>query len=230
MIIDNKDYNIIVPFGPIIYETELTAEQTLWIQNYAAKSSSAKTIEINGLAGNIEKQVEIPYEEEESEYFIELIWPHVKNYLINEHRRNYNLTKGTWSNAVPDEPNWETLQFNVGRGPWFNYMKANEFNPIHQHAGSISGIIMASVPEEIAKEPETYPINSNIRCPGQLEWIHGDWGSGSYKIVPTTSKFYLFPNQLRHQVYPFKSDVERITMSWNVFDPTFEENIEVEYE
>jgi hypothetical protein len=100
-------------------------------------------------------------------------------------------------------------------------MQANEFNPVHQHSGSISGIIMVSVPEEISKEPETHPINSTIRCPGQLEWLHGDYGSGSYKIVPVTGKFYMFPNTLRHQVYPFKSDVERITMSWNIFDPTY---------
>lgn len=229
MIINKDDYNIILPFAPLIYESKLTDEQLKWVQDYAVRSANEKTIEIDGLAGNIEKQIEIPYEENDSEYFIELIWPHVKSYMKADHERNYELTKNTWLNDIPDEPDWNSLQFNVGRGPWFNYMKANEFNPVHQHTGKISGIIMVSVPEEIAKEPETYPINSNLRCPGQLEWLHGDYGSGSFKVIPQTGKFYLFPNDLRHQVYPFKSDVERITMSWNVFDPTFKKPIEVEY-
>ena len=56
-------------------------------------------------------------------------------------------------------------------------------------------------------------------CSGQLEFIHGEDGfeySGSFKVVPKTGELYLFPATLRHTVYPFTSDVERITMSFNV--------------
>ena len=223
MAIDNSDYNIIIPFGPSIYEAELTTEQLAWIQDYAEKSSSGKLIDNNNLVGNMEKQLEIPYDESQSNYFMDLLTPHVKNYMKSDYARIYDLTKNRGALDLPNEPDWETLSYNIGRGPWLNYMRANEFTPVHKHAGVISGIIMVSVPEEISKESETYPIKTNIRCPGQLEWIHGEWGSGSFKVVPVTGKFYLFPNALRHQVYPFKSDVERITMSWNIFNPTFAE-------
>ena len=36
--------------------------------------------------------------------------------------------------------------------------------------------------------------------------------------------------KLRHQVYPFQSNVERITMSWNVFETSFDKKIEVNFE
>ena len=69
MIINKDDYNIILPFAPLIYESKLTDEQLKWVQDYAVRSANEKTIEIDGLAGNIEKQIEIPYEENDSEYF-----------------------------------------------------------------------------------------------------------------------------------------------------------------
>ena len=40
-------------------------------------------------------------------------------------------------------------------------------------------------------------------------------------ITPKTGMIFLFPAHLRHTVYPFKSDVERITMSFNLSNVKF---------
>ena len=37
-------------------------------------------------------------------------------------------------------------------------------------------------------------------------------------MVPKTGDIFIFPAELKHTVYPFTSDVERVTMSFNVFD------------
>ena len=58
-------------------------------------------------------------------------------------------------------------------------------------------------------------------CNGQLEFVYADDGfnySGTYKVIPKTKQIYLFPASLRHTVYPFTSDVERVTLSFNVYN------------
>ena len=73
---------------------------------------------------------------------------------------------------------------------------------------------MIKVPKEIENEYYTHPVDTNVRCPGYLEWVSD---TGSHKVVPKEGDIYLFDARLRHLVYPFESDVERITSSFNVF-------------
>ena len=40
--------------------------------------------------------------------------------------------------------------------------------------------------------------------------------NGTHKIIPKTGDFLLFHAGLKHTVYPFKSDVTRTSMSFNV--------------
>ena len=58
-------------------------------------------------------------------------------------------------------------------------------------------------------------------CAGQLEFFEGSTSwliPGTWKVIPKTGDMYIFPAELKHAVYPFKSNVERITMSLNIFD------------
>ena len=94
-------------------------------------------------------------------------------------------------------------------------MKANEFNPLHSHNGEESAICMVKIPEEIKKELDNpKPDRKNFKSAGKLEFI-GAGNDPPYQATSETGYVYLFPNHMRHQVYPFHSDVERITSSWN---------------
>ena len=58
-------------------------------------------------------------------------------------------------------------------------------------------------------------------CRGQLEFVEGTTGymlPGSFKVIPKTGDMYIFPATLKHYVYPYSSEVERVTMSFNLFD------------
>ena len=60
-----------------------------------------------------------------------------------------------------------------------------------------------------------------MRCPGQLEFFYGSdvlGVNGTHKVIPKTGDILLFNAGLKHSVYPFKSDVERISMSFNVWN------------
>ncbi|SVB62012.1 uncharacterized protein METZ01_LOCUS214866, partial [marine metagenome] len=60
---------------------------------------------------------------------------------------------------------------------------------------------------------------SNMTCRGQIEFIYSNdqlGSNGTHKIIPKTGDILLFDARLKHCVYPFTSDVERISMSFNV--------------
>ena len=112
---------------------------------------------------------------------------------------------------------YSKLNFSIS-ALWFNYMTKNEFNPLHRHTGLISAVLMIKVPEEISQEHISIPIESNARCPGMLEWVSLN---RFYRQYPVEGEIYLFPADLQHQVYPFASDVERITASFNISEINF---------
>ena len=108
-----------------------------------------------------------------------------------------------------------------------NFQKKNEFNPVHVHSGELSSVIMIDVPKEIEEESDALKDKTNMPWPGQLEFLDGPSGymyTGSYKVVPRTGDIFVFPAQLKHTVYPFTSDVTRITMSYNIFNIQVDSN------
>ena len=184
--------------------------------NYDIILSNGKIVKTNAKykTGNIAKGLEngdIP-----KEIFKEELTPHLKNFVDWEGRRytSHLLNKKEYENENINDLEFK-YEFNVE--PWINYQKANEFNPIHSHGGLISSVLYIDVPEEIAQE--NIDGKSNMACAGQIEFMFGtdELGSnGTHKIVPKTGDILLFHAKLKHCVYPFKSDVTRISMSFNV--------------
>jgi hypothetical protein len=202
-------YQIKDPFGPSIYKSSLKEEQIKFLKKVAEDTRLKNISRGNKLAGNIQEQ--LTSEIKDKDYFINFIGDHVRTYAehnINKYRNEFDgthieLEDIDWQIAMP--------------GPWINYQKKYEFNPIHSHTGIISAIIYIDIPEEIAKEKESIPIDSNTRCPGELGFVHADNGiMSNLHVTPTTGDIYLFQSTLNHTVYPFHSDAERISMSFNI--------------
>jgi len=100
---------------------------------------------------------------------------------------------------------------------WINYQRPNDYNPPHDHDGKLSFVTYLSIPEKLKKENAEYKGKS---CgPGGIQFVYGD---GPREVItyqtylPQTGDMYIFPAWLQHWVYPFKSDVERISVSGNV--------------
>lgn len=226
----SKEYQTFYPFSPLIYKSKLDAEGLKFIQDFAEKSRNAASVG-NQLSGNIESQKGSNIGDKEAENrIIQILVPHIQQwYKIGDAQRRWFLDAEDPEMENLRNVDYSTIRFHTGTGTWFNYMKAGEFNPLHAHSGEVSGIVAVKVPEEISQERNVFKIDSNARCPGMLEWVHGEYGSGAYRTYPVEGDIYLFDAKLRHQVYPFQSDVERITMSWNIFETTFQEKIEVQF-
>ena len=100
---------------------------------------------------------------------------------------------------------------------WINYMKANEFNPPHFHNMDLSFVLYAQVPDEIIKENKNF--KGTMSGPGGICWVYGEGGRQYIRVVqlmPKTGNLFIFPASLMHWVFPFKSNVERISLSGNI--------------
>ena len=103
------------------------------------------------------------------------------------------------------------------RSMWINYQRQNEFNPPHDHGDDISFVIYLKIPEEIKEEFKNYKGRS--AGPGGLSFIYGEGNRQAITYqshFPTVGDMFIFPAWLKHYVAPFKSDVERISVSGNV--------------
>ena len=102
---------------------------------------------------------------------------------------------------------------------WINYMKAGDFNPIHTHTGDLSFVLFLDVPSELKTENMEERNNDKHGGPGALTFIHGDitdYSISCNTIFPEKGDMFVFPARVRHMVYPFKSKVERVSVSGNL--------------
>lgn len=105
---------------------------------------------------------------------------------------------------------------------WINWMKPGEFNPLHHHSGHISFILYPNSYPEIEQEVEDFVGTGP--GPGQVQFNYGfssygfapEWNIRAHYFTPSAGKLYIFPALLQHQVCPFKSDVERVSISGNL--------------
>tara|TARA_R110002033_G_scaffold58356_1_gene107581 strand:+ start:58 stop:786 length:729 start_codon:yes stop_codon:yes gene_type:complete len=121
---------------------------------------------------------------------------------------------------------------------WTNHAYAGDYNPIHDHGvkteAGLSGILWLKVPsciksvsgDDDAKQGLT---NASGLCDG---WTQLIWGTTTRKDVlqlrpvtesyeqPVAGRLIIFPNWLKHQVFPFFGEGERrsLAVNWNIFD------------
>jgi len=103
---------------------------------------------------------------------------------------------------------------------WINEMKANEYNPVHIHQGSLftglSSVMILKLPQETGIEYSAAdkPTNGQLQILGNSS---GQFANVDYGPVMKERDFYVFPYDMRHCVYPFNSTNEtRRTLACNM--------------
>lgn len=196
----NEDkIQIFKPFGPPIAKFELKNNIIKKINSYVDeliedKQKSAKLDAGKSLAGQVNQEIEFEKNFKE-EVIIPALLNQIKNYVFINTKKK--ISKHTFENI------WVVRQFE------------NEYNPTHYHSGHISGVGYLKVPESFGESSQKNKLqNPN----GKLEFIHGSkmfLSESNVKITPKIGDFYLFPHYMMHNVYPFKSDGERRSISFN---------------
>ena len=127
----------------------------------------------------------------------------------------HNRLPAPWKKYIPE--NELTLD-----KIWVNFQNNGEWNPAHHHYGLFSFVVFLKIPAEIRQESNERHQKNKFPTAGKLEFDYGEdipfvkfW----HIIEPEEKKIYFFPSKLRHHVYPFKSKVERISVSGNFYTP-----------
>lgn len=210
-------YESFAPFGPLIYRADIRGEFNNFLLKHLDSMRDAKDAR-NMLVGNIERQRYGHYPQEE---FISYIDDHVLNYLREKYQRQLSIDRNIFANSSkllnPDD---HEIRYHLGEGPWVNFSRKGEFNPMHNHSGVMSSVVFIDIPDELEEERESSSFSA--KAAGTLDLINANQ---HIVVKPQTGTLYLFPAYLWHLVYPYHSDVERISMSFNVYDLYFDDKM-----
>ena len=206
------------PFSPTIMESTVPDKFVEIVNDTADKVLSSETASVewdwsHKLVGKVHKEIQIPVRNKEHR---ELLFTTMRGACVDYLKESIkNNTAYGWkkiaSDAVPTVDNIHMAH------SWVVSQYAGEYNPWHHHSGDFSAVIYLKLPpkmhEEIKEDwKDHYPAN------GLIEFMFGEnqgFRSDNLKFKPEVGKLLMFPSWLKHFVYPFKSEGERRSMSFN---------------
>ena len=206
------------PFSPVIM-VSMVPDRFVEIVNERAdivlnsEVYSAKFDWSDNLVGKVHKEVLVPVKNEDDREFLfatmkDACIEYLKKLIENNTAQSWNRIAG---DAMPTKENIHLTH------SWVVSQYAGEYNPYHHHSGDLSAVLYLKLPPNMEDEWRTemtdhYPTN------GFIEFMFGenqDMRSDTFKFKPQVGKILMFPSYLKHFVYPFYSEGERRSMSFN---------------
>ena len=188
---------ILSPFGPKIAKLKLPQflikKINAEVDKILSKKKLIKKLDYSKkLVGQVKQEFQLP------KAFVKknlekVITKEVKNYI--------KKTTGKNTSKVNIKNFWVVRQFN------------NEYNPIHFHDGHISGVGYLKIPSFKSSSKKL------IKTDGSIDFISGNkmlLSESIHNHRPKTGDVILFPHYLMHTAYPFKSNGERRSFSFNL--------------
>ena len=189
----------VLRWGPCLVKTKITEE---WRQLFLSEARASKKDFESRLAGMLKRQVEFRDSSLFDKFFSDMF--KMYDHALQDWTGDRNIIAGGG-----EMYNLESL--------WANFQGPGDFNPPHSHGGALSWVSYLQIPDELIEENKQYKGTS--AGTGGITFTYGD---GPREVItyqtylPHTGDMYIFPAWLQHWVYPFKSDVERISVSGNV--------------
>ena len=96
---------------------------------------------------------------------------------------------------------------------WLNSQRGGDYNPVHTHGGSFSGVLFLKVPPQINGSS----FDGQLCFHGPEEWHIQSFRTGmAHYVQPVPGTFYVFPAWQPHSVPPFRGEGERWSLAFNV--------------
>ena len=188
---------VISPFGPKIAKLKIPNNIIKKLNNEVDKIISKKNLlkkfdYSDKLVGQVKQEFQIPKS---------FIKKNLEKTIYNEVNKYIYKSLGKKISKIKIKNFWVVRQFN------------NEYNPIHFHDGHISGVGYLKIPKFILKNRKKTNID------GSIDFINGNkmlLSESIYNHQPKVGDMILFPHYLMHTAYPFKSNGERRSFSFNL--------------
>ena len=206
------------PFSPTIMESTVPDKFVEIVNDTADKvlGSEAASVEwdwSHKLVGKVHKEVQIPVKNKEHR---ELLFTTMKGACVDYLKESIkNNTAYGWKKIAGDAvPTIDNIHM---AHSWIVSQYAGEYNPWHHHSGDFSAVVYLKLPPKMNKEIEE-DWKDHYPASGLIEFMFGEnqgFRSDNLKFKPEVGKLLMFPSWLKHFVYPFKSEGERRSMSFN---------------
>ena len=188
---------VVSPFGPRIAKLKISNNLINKLNKEVDKILSKKNLikkfdYSNKLVGQVKQEFQI------SKSFIK---KNIEKKIYNEVNKYIFKSLGKKISMIKIKNFWVVRQFN------------NEYNPIHFHDGHISGVGYLKIPKFVLKNRKETNID------GSIDFINGNkmlLSESIYNHQPKVGDMILFPHYLMHTAYPFKSNGERRSFSFNL--------------
>ena len=186
----------IKPFGPTIGKTKVSKKFfDVLNKEFDTKSKTKKIDYSSKLASQIKNEIKI------SQKFIK------KN--LEKELKN-NIFKFLSNEKIKKIKEIKILNL------WVVRQFKGEYNPIHYHAGDLSGVGYLKVPKGMINNKILK--NKKLKTNGTIDFVNGQRGFLSksiYNVIPKNKELIIFPNYLMHTAYPFNIEGERRSFSFN---------------
>ena len=188
---------VVSPFGPKIAKLKISNnlinKLNKEVDRILAKKNLIKKFDYsNKLVGQVKQEFQI------SKSFIK---KNIEKKIYNEVNKYIYKSLGKKISMIKIKNFWVVRQFN------------NEYNPVHFHDGHISGVGYLKIPKFVLKNRKETNID------GSIDFINGNkmlLSESIYNHQPKVGDMILFPHYLMHTAYPFKSNGERRSFSFNL--------------
>ena len=189
-------------WGPLLFHTVITPDECQKLLEEGKKCRKESNDYRNKLAGHLSEEYKLTDMQSIVEWFDKYLQAYINAFA-------------KWHSKLKDIPSSLHLD-----SIWINYMKSNDFNPPHIHDGDLSFVIYPSMPKEVTKENKAFIGKRNKGGgPGGVSFLYGEEVKHCVSAVdhlPKTGDLFIFPASLKHWVFPFRSEVERISVSGNI--------------
>jgi len=195
-----NNLSLLSPFGPIYAKCQIPKKIINLLNNEVEKITKSKKLSnkldySEKLVGQVSQEIKL------NQKFIN---KYIKKFL-------YRITKDYVEKVVKKKIK-KFLIVNF----WVVRQFKNEYNPIHYHDGYVSGVGYLKIPKFLNKGKRIY--KKKLKTNGTIDFVYGSrnfLNKSIHNHNPKVSDVILFPNYLMHTAYPFISNGERRSFSFN---------------
>jgi len=199
---------IFYPFGPVMGYKKLSKKFVTDMNAFFEAEPDSLMDYSDQLVGKVKQELYF------TDAMRDLFLSEIKQF-VGSYNNTATIRNSYGKHMLDVKNNNYSVQFISG---WLVRQFENDYNPLHLHTGCrMSCVGYLKLPEGINDEWEE-DYKDHHPSHGHIQFVHGTastYSATNFMVKPQVGDFFLFPSELFHCVYPFKTKGERRSFSVN---------------